>query len=44
MIGKRKKRGTGEDEDDMGDFFANTEIEVVPQTKIRERTANGGSD
>lgn len=31
MIGKRKKRGEkGEDEDDMGDFFANTEIEVVP--------------
>jgi AdoMet-dependent rRNA methyltransferase SPB1 len=25
----------------VGDFFANTEIEVVPQTKIRERTATG---
>ena len=31
MIGKRKKRGEkGENEDDMVDFFANTEIEVVP--------------
>lgn len=34
LLGKRKKRG-GEDEDDVGDFFANTEIEVVPQEKIR---------
>lgn len=44
---KRKRRGDkGEgEEDDMGDFFANTEIEVVPQTKIREKTRNGaGSD
>ena len=44
LIGKRKRRGDKEEEDDVGDFFANTEIEVVPQTKIRERTRNGGSD
>jgi AdoMet-dependent rRNA methyltransferase SPB1 len=43
LIGKRKRRGD-EEEDDVGDFFANTEIEVVPQTKIRERTKNAGSD
>ena len=30
MIGKRKRRGDKDDEDDVGDFFANTEIEVVP--------------
>jgi AdoMet-dependent rRNA methyltransferase SPB1 len=44
LIGKRKRRGDKDEEDDVGDFFANTEIEVVPQTKIRERTKNGGSD
>ena len=42
LIGKRKRKGN--DEDDVGDFFANTEIEVVPQTKIRKKTAHGGSD
>lgn len=42
-LGKRKKRA-GDEEDDVGDFFANTEIEVVPQSKIREKTATGGSD
>ena len=35
MLGKRKKRTGGKDDDDLGDFFANTEIEVVPQSKIR---------
>lgn len=35
VIGKRKKRG--EEEDDVGDFFANTEIEVVPQTKFKTK-------
>jgi len=46
LLGKRKRKGANDnDEDDVGDFFANTEIEVVPQTKIRERTRNeGGSD
>lgn len=44
ILGKRSKRKGEEEEDDVGDFFANTEIEVVPQTKIRERTATGGSD
>lgn len=39
LAGKRKRKN--EDEDDVGDFFANTEIEVVPQEKIR---GAGGSD
>jgi len=43
VIGKRKKR-TAEEEDDVGDFFANTEIEVVPQQPIRERTKTADSD
>jgi AdoMet-dependent rRNA methyltransferase SPB1 len=43
LTGKRKKR-TAEEEDDVGDFFANTEIEVVPQQKIRERTKTAASD
>lgn len=29
LTGKRKKRNI-EDDDDVGDFFAKTEIEVVP--------------
>lgn len=43
ILGKRKRKGD-EEEDDVGDFFANTEIEVVPQTKIREKTATANSD
>lgn len=38
LAGKRKRKNA-DDEDDVGDFFANTEIEVVPQDKIK-----GGSD
>jgi len=34
LLGKRKKP---EEEDDVGDFFANTEIEIVPQTKIKSK-------
>lgn len=33
VSGKRKRK-VGEEEDDVGDFFANTEIEIVPQEKI----------
>jgi AdoMet-dependent rRNA methyltransferase SPB1 len=44
ILGKRSKRKGDEEEDDIGDFFANTEIEVVPQTKIRERTGTAASD
>lgn len=42
LTGKRKKRG--DEEDDVGDFFANTEIEVVPQTKIRGSKVNAGAE
>lgn len=34
LLGKRKKPETEEDKD-IGDFFANTEIEIVPQEKFK---------
>jgi AdoMet-dependent rRNA methyltransferase SPB1 len=43
LTGKRKRK-TGEEEDDVGDFFANTEIEVVPQEKIGKDSDNESMD